>query len=155
MRKSPQTNQDGTTEEVVKFNGTIRSISGEAVEFGTNNKVYYRATVEFTNAKGKQTIMGARIFGGNIAKAEEEGTPFEIGDERMCTMQTYQDAEGKDRYSITISHLRYTELVSFEEAMEVFGMQTASPVAPPAAPALTPEQELAQLKASMAAERTA
>ena len=157
MRKQTITNQDGTTEEVVRFNGTIRSISGEAVEFGTNNKVYYRATVEFTNKKGAQSIMGARIFGGNMAKAEEEETPFAVGDERMCTMQTYQDAEGKNRYSITISHLRYTELVSFEEAMEVFGMQTASPVAPPAAPvaapALTPEQELAQLKASMSAER--
>ena len=100
--------------------------------------------------------MGARIFGGNIAKAEEEGTPFSIDDERMCTMQTYQDAEGKDRYSITISHLRYTELVSFEEAMEVFGMPTASPVAPPVAPvtapALTPEQ-IAQYQAQLATER--
>lgn len=130
MRKAPQTNQDGTTEEVVKFEGTIRSISGEAVEFGSNNKIFYRATVEFTDIKGNATVMGARIYGGNVTKAEEEGTPIQVGDKRMCTMQTYQDAEGKDRYSITISHLRYTELVSFDEAMELFGMTSVAPSAP-------------------------
>tara|TARA_R110002012_G_C11498552_1_gene597054 strand:- start:81 stop:521 length:441 start_codon:yes stop_codon:yes gene_type:complete len=129
MRNVTVTNTDGTTEEVVRFEGTIRSISGEAVEFGNKGKIFYRATVEFTDIKGNATVMGARIYGGNVTKADEEGTPMQVGDKRMCTMQTYQDAEGKDRYSITISHLRYTELVSFDEAMEIFGMTLESPKA--------------------------
>ena len=120
MRKQTITKKDGTTEIVTKFNCTIRSISDEAIEL-KNGKgtTFNRCTVEFIDANGKAVTMGAKIWGGTFQRAIQESDPMEVGDERMCTASTYLDEDGKPRYSLVVSHLPYTELVSFEEAMEM------------------------------------
>jgi len=129
MRTVTITKQDGSQKDVMRFEGTVKSISAEPTA-NSNGTPFYRCTIQFADANGTERTLGARAFGGSVDRAIEEGNPIEAGKKFMCEAEPYVNAEGEPRLDLRVSHLTYRDAVTSEEMFGFFGMQAPVNQAP-------------------------